>query len=136
MGRGAGDSISGADSVTMAGIMAVKVAVIPGTDVGIERAVAVGVAAGWVGALPARAVSVPDKDADWARPVSRLDVNPVKATYSPNIRTRRTMRKPKAYPLLIDLMAPSMDSTDRCSDISARIILEKRADGKQPRSEG
>jgi hypothetical protein len=42
----------------------------------------------------------------WARSASRLDLKPVKATYSPNANTNKTIRNPNAYPLFIEPAMP------------------------------
>jgi hypothetical protein len=128
------------------GAMAVKVAVIPGTGVGMKMAVAVMVGRTRVGARVACATLVEEDDADWARSASRLDIKLVRATYSPSITTSKTIKKPKTYPLFIGPMVSSIVSNapdeqpmartvrvPRCFASAKRepIILEKRAYGKQ-----
>jgi hypothetical protein len=60
--------------------MAVRVAVIPGSGVGITTAVLVGVGTRGVGALVVSTDPVSEDETDWVRIASLLDIKPVKAT--------------------------------------------------------
>ena len=60
--------------------MAVRVAVIPGSGVGITKTVLVGVGAMRVGALVVSADPVSEDETDWVRIASLLDIKPVRAT--------------------------------------------------------
>jgi hypothetical protein len=60
--------------------MAVRVAVIPGSGVGITKAVLVGVGRMRVGALDVVTDPDAEDETDWARIASLLDIKPVKAT--------------------------------------------------------
>jgi hypothetical protein len=60
--------------------MAVRVAVIPGSGVGITMTVLVGVGAMRVGALVVSVDPASEDETDWVRIASLLDINPVKAT--------------------------------------------------------
>ena len=55
-------------------------AVMPGSGVGITKAVLVGVGRMRVGAVDVSADPDVEDEADWARIASLLDINPVKAT--------------------------------------------------------
>lgn len=105
MGRDTGGSVGGGASVTAAPAKTVRVAVIPGTGVGMVIRVAVGLGVGWAAVLVTCTTAVLEDDADWTRSASLLDMKPVMATYSPSIMTNRTIKKPKAYPLF---MRPTM----------------------------
>lgn len=83
--------------------MAVMVAVSPATGEGITIEVAVDVGTGRVGVRLGRAASVLETAADWLRNASLLDIKLVAATYSPNMMTSRTTRKPREYPLFIPI---------------------------------
>ena len=80
MDETAGGSVGSVGSLPEMGAIAVKVAVIPGTGVGMKSAVAVGVGSTRVGVRVAWPGLVEEEDADWARSASRLDIKLVKAT--------------------------------------------------------
>jgi hypothetical protein len=92
----AGGWVGGGGSVLTVDAIAVRVDVIPGSGVGMTMMVSVGVGAGWVGNLVASLEGVLCDSAAWSCRASLLDLKLVRATYIPNMITRRTIRKPKA----------------------------------------
>ena len=115
VGAGAGGSVGDGGSTTAVDTAAVRVTVIPGMGVGRTGMVGVGVGGGLVGGRVASLTLVFAGKEGWARSASRLDIKPVKATYSPKANTNKTIRNPNAYPLFIE---PAMPSFVLGSDVS------------------
>jgi hypothetical protein len=108
VGWTAGDSAGVGDPTIITAVLAVIVTIVPGAGVGIVRIVGWGVGVGLGGTVPGSSTSAAGWATDWARSASRLDMNPVKATYNPKISTRTTIKNPKAYPLFIGPIIPPL----------------------------
>ena len=115
VGASAGGSVGDGGSATSVDTAAVRVTVIPGTGVGMTGMVGVDVGGGSVGGRVTSLTLVFAGKEGWARSASRLDLKPVKATYSPNANTNKTIRNPNAYPLFIK---PAMPLCVLSSDLS------------------
>ena len=89
------------------------VAVIAGRGVGMAGGVAVGVGAMRVGIRVTWPTLPVGASVACARSASRVDINPVNATYSPISTTNRTIKKPKAYPLLMAPIIPLLEAISK-----------------------
>ena len=90
--------------------VSIVVEVIAGSGVGMTGRLAVGVGAMRVGIRVAWLTPPVGAGVACARSASRVDINPVTETYNPISTTNRMIKKPKAYPLFMAPIIPSLNA--------------------------